>query len=484
MNPATINAKNITLTLAGSTTPLTALAGVTITYDATQNRALIDLSKLTDAQVPLTGTYTLKVTSQVTNFVAATAANPNPVMYSLDGAIQPLNPPTLNPSDLNRNQATNSPGFDTIFPTGNPDPNSNTPSTFTQTIPNALLGQAVPSLGTAGPTVFVRSDSGIPGDQNTDVTRPAFVGTVANTFPGAVGGLTVAVQFNAPNGTFTLKQGQDGRGYTGTPDLVVTTDAQGNFRFQAPEDLPDGLNRVRIIVVGQPDAAPLAGYSSLIEQSFRIDTTSPTISAAPLPPLSSLTSLTLNILDPILPQTLTDPFVVPAQLSEPALDPTSATNVSNYTLSYVPIGAPAGTVPTDASSFIIGATFQSTSARVLPSDPYKGQVVLSFAPNLPAGHYTLTAHRPEPGFVGITDAAGNPIDGNPSTPVRRTSPSASTSSRSRRSSRPTRPSARPRAWTPWTRPIPTRTSRPGRSRTTRSRFRASPRGPTRRRRPS
>ena len=75
-----------------------------------------------------------------------------------------------------------------------------------------------------------------------------------------------------------------------------------------------------------------------------------------------------------------------------------------------------GATPIDASSYIVGARFIPGANRVRPIDPFTGQVVLTFAPNLPAGTYTLTVHRPEPGFGGVTDAAGNAIDGNASTP--------------------------------------------------------------------
>jgi hypothetical protein len=399
MDPATINNTTVILyrsngngTNFGNAIPLTPDPRVTVRYDAATNRAVIDLSRLPDADVPLSDGYLVVVTTGARDRLGV----------ALDGQM-------TNPTLQTRN---------TVFPSGDADPLSTTSSMFFQVIP---------SLRTSGPDPFIRFDSGIAGDQNTDVTRPRFVGSVLNSFPGAIGGLQVAVQFNGlRNGTFDLRQGQDGRGYIGTPDLVTLTDGLGNFSFQAPRDLPDGLNRVRIVVVGQPDQPPFAGLSSVLELSFRVDTTTPAITGSNLdlpgnaiPRIQSFTGVSLNVIDPVLPSSALDPLIVPTQLSLPALDPTSAENISNYSLitlgSDNALGGTGSAADTDFSSFVTGARFVSTSNRRNPTDPYTARIDLSIASGLPSGRYVLIARRPQPGFGGITDAAGNPIDGDANT---------------------------------------------------------------------
>ena len=58
------------------------------------------------------------------------------------------------------------------------------------------------------------------------------------------------------------------------------------------------------------------------------------------------------------------------------------------------------------------ATYVSTSARVLSSDPYTGRIDFTFAPGLPTGNYQfeMIAASFMPG-VGLTDAAGNAFAG-------------------------------------------------------------------------
>ena len=97
----------------------------------------------------------------------------------------------------------------------------------------------------------------------------------------------------------------------------------------------------------------------------------------------------------------------------PALDPSTATNTSNYSL--INLGsdnAPGGTgsaADIDYSRFITSAIYQDTSKRVTTADSYTGNITLLFAPGLPAGRYEVIAKRPTTLTSGITDAAGNGI---------------------------------------------------------------------------
>ncbi len=105
------------------------------------------------------------------------------------------------------------------------------------------------------------SDTGIAGDQNTNVTQPQFIGQVYVPFPGSVAGDQVCVEFSGDNGgTTTLAVGGGGRGYSGTYDVLTTTDSTGTFTVTAPP-LPEGFQYAVAVVVGQPDQPPLPGYS-------------------------------------------------------------------------------------------------------------------------------------------------------------------------------------------------------------------------------
>ncbi len=109
------------------------------------------------------------------------------------------------------------------------------------------------------------------------------------------------------------------------------------------------------------------------------------------------------------PQGIGSPFAVPATaFNVPALDPITADNVNSYGLFLVNAS---GQILKDESSFITSATFASTSARVLTSDPYTGSVTLAFAPGLPAGSYEFLARSSAYGGTGLSDAAGNPFYG-------------------------------------------------------------------------
>ena len=162
------------------------------------------------------------------------------------------------------------------------------------------------------------SDSGIKGDQNTNVQRPTFNGQIGANFLGAIANLVVLVEFNGLHGgKIDLGPGANGRGFVGNYDGLAVTDSAGRFTVVAPTNLPDGFNRVRFLVIGQADAPPLPGLSTTIDQAFRVDTTRPLPdlsgthpSGASLPQdarISTLTNLSLFIVDPINPDLAEQP---------------------------------------------------------------------------------------------------------------------------------------------------------------------------------
>ncbi|MFO0954058.1 MAG: hypothetical protein U0835_23465 [Isosphaeraceae bacterium] len=278
------------------------------------------------------------------------------------------------------------------------------------------------------------SDTGIPGDQNTNLAQPRFVGQVYNSFPGTVANLNVYVQFNSLHGgSFTLGLGSGGRGVNnpGLADIPgFTTDANGRFEFTAPT-LPEGFSSVKIVVVGQPDLANNPnGLASETIRSFRVDLTPPHVTGAsltpggaalPLPapgvapiPVQQLTSLSLSVIDYSNPSS--SALATPSQVLFDAIDPSTAANVSNYSL-ILDRGKP---TERDLSSFITRAVF-TRIAPVYdnPANPttivaYQGRIDLTIASNLPAGVYTFIARANEGGFPGLRDAAGNSIDQDPS----------------------------------------------------------------------
>ncbi len=267
-------------------------------------------------------------------------------------------------------------------------------------------------------TMAPGSDTGIPNDQNTDLSQPQFIGQIYVPFPGSVAGDQVLVEFSGDNGgSTTLAVGGGGRGYSGTYDVLTTTNSSGGFTVTAP-NLPEGFQYAVALVVGQPDNPPLPGFSSTLTDSFRIDKTAPEITSASdsqgalfLPNqqpntnnVSSLSSLALTVLDPVNPQAA--PFGTPTTVQFDALDPTTAENVSNYSLVNL-------TTNTDESQYISSATF-------VPQDPtvnaagyitdFNGTINLTFNAGIPAGTYELIAHTHELQFPGLSDAAGNFLD--------------------------------------------------------------------------
>ena len=200
--------------------------------------------------------------------------------------------------------------------------------------------------------------------------------------------------------------------------MVAVTNAQGQFTIPYPAGfagLPDGENRVRVVVVGQTDSPPFPGLSSSQDYSFRVDRSLPYIGttdgsqATSIPnyaQINGLSTLTLDVVDPVSPTAIGSPFAVDPKLAIPALNPVQASNVQNYAL-YLITGAK--TVANE-SSFITSAAFTSTSARSLSSDPFTGQIALTFGPGLPAGQYIFLAYSTGvQGSLGLSDAAGNPL---------------------------------------------------------------------------
>ena len=263
-------------------------------------------------------------------------------------------------------------------------------------------------------------DTGIVGDQNTNNSEPEFVGQVYNTFPGTVAGLQVLVQFGGlHNGVVTLGVGGGGRGFTGTPDLTVTTNANGTFTVTPPAPLAEGFQQAVAVVIGQADAPPLPGFASAYTDAYRIDKTDPIITSAsftaggatlPLPPTAtnvpSLSTLTLNVQDPsnpVPPSALATPSLVVFQ----ALNPATVDNISNYSL--------INTSDNNAneSSFISTATFTATAPTLDGTGnyilDYNGVINLTFLSGLPAGNYQFVVHTTENQYPGLTDAAGNPL---------------------------------------------------------------------------
>jgi hypothetical protein len=430
MRASTINPATVILARTGSSgvwnnptnVLLNTIPGFAINYDPTSNRATIDLTKIPQSQLP-SDNYALIVEPTVTDVVG------NQIAGAFNG------PPPQ--------------GDNGIFPSGTYDSKGKLipGTTFIQYLPNQVLqAPIIQSVGldqTLGPPSSPNtSDTGIPNDQNTKVTNPFIAGHIASPFLTALSGVTVVAEFNGlHSGAFGLSQGAGGRGYSGMIDVSTTTDAGGNFVLQAPGNLPDGLNQVRLIVIGQSEASPLPGLSSLRDASFRVDTSDPLIQGAgdlvtdakspsgqdfvPVAGganLSVLSNLSIAVIDPVNPTDLGDPFAVPTQLQFPALDPNTANNLSNYTLLLVgPQGtsSPNLSTATDESSFITGATFVPTDAsfaaapnRQQTNTPYFGRVDLTFAPGLPSGQYVLVMRYPQSGFTGVADAAGNPIIGN------------------------------------------------------------------------
>jgi hypothetical protein len=403
MDPNTINPPSVQVVRAGNDgvfgtsddVNLSGLPGYAVTYHANfgslTNVAIIDLSALDQSALP-SGRYALWISDVLTDIVG----------NRLDGE------------------------FNGVFPSGDGkglpaedndgDPFFQDRGVVTFTAPNILIV-----------TVDPLDDTGIGGDQNTNNRQPRFTGQVSAAFPGALSGLQVYAQWNALHGgTFDLAVGPNGRGISpgSNPDVVTTTDDQGRFSFQVPSLLNDGFHQLRVIVVGKPEISGQDGRASQRDQAFRIDTTLPLLASINVQNGDLINNLgggiSLSVEDRVQPLDLGSPFAVPTQFQVDALNPETATNISNYRLinlgSDNAVGGTGSAADVDLSNFITGATFTDTSNRTATDQPYTGRVDLSFATGLPAGRYQLIARFPQGGLTGVTDAAGNAADGDGATP--------------------------------------------------------------------
>ncbi|MDR3620298.1 MAG: S8 family serine peptidase, partial [Paludisphaera borealis] len=385
MNPATITTSNLFVARQGNTgnwsnpINLNLDPRVKLTYDALTNTATLDYSGLPQTAMP-SDNYAIVVKSGPGGVTDA-------VGNQLDG------------------------NFNGTFPSGDNVPGGD----FVQILGYQLLQPPVVTAFQLTPG----TDSGLPSDQNTNISQPSFIGQIYSPFPGSVANLQVVVEFNALHGGgFDLAVGAGGRGFSGSYDVQTSTDVNGKFTFQAPF-LPQGFQRVRIVVVGQPDTPPLPGYASFADRAFRIDQSAPQITGAsqsdgsPFPSfLPTLDSLSLYTQDPSLQAA--GYLATPSQVVYPALDPSTATNVSNYSL-YRALGNGQNQ---DLSQYIIKATYVALPPTLDPSGAfittYQGRIDLTFAPGLPAGVYQLAAHTKETwngkSYPGLFDAAGNALN--------------------------------------------------------------------------
>ncbi len=262
---------------------------------------------------------------------------------------------------------------------------------------------------------------------------PTFIGQVATELPRhgvRADAAAVLIEFNALHGGVLNLAPLSGRGFTGSFDVQVTTNANGTFTVPAPF-LPEGFQNVRLVV-----SRPAGRASRRRRASLRFSTTSLpdrqhrshgrksapdlTPGAVNLPlgttstPLNSLTTLSLDVVDPASPAT--GPLATPAAVLYPAANPLTASNISNYSLINLdqPNSPDFSRFITSATFVATGADFQSAPNRLLPSTPYFGRIDLTFAPGLVAGHYQFIVHTAETvngvTYTGLTDAAGNPLD--------------------------------------------------------------------------
>ena len=115
----------------------------------------------------------------------------------------------------------------------------------------------------------------------------------------------------------------------------------------------------------------------------------------PPPPtsISTLNSLWLTATDPVNPQVA--PLGTPNTFLFPAIDPATASNISNYSLVNT-------TTNTDESQYITSATLVPEAATA-PNGyvtAYNAQIDLTFTPGMPFGNYEFIAHTqraPVPG---------------------------------------------------------------------------------------
>ena len=217
---------------------------VRITYDAATNTATLDFSALDQSQLP-SDQYALVILAGDNGGPGVTDLAGN----FLDGE------------------------FNGVFPSGNGNPTGPSGNErFTQFFGfRALTAPVVTSF-----QLTDASDTGIKGDGNTNLTWARVHRPGGRQLPRhglrADRSWSSSTACTAVFSTWCPVRG--GRGFVGNFDVVVTTDANGTFRVQAPF-LPEGYNSVRIVVVGQPDAPLLPGLSSAYTSAFRIDRRAP-----------------------------------------------------------------------------------------------------------------------------------------------------------------------------------------------------------------
>ena len=393
LNPATVNQTNLYVFRTASPTSgtydpgyvvVSNLPGAVVSYNASTRTATIDLSAVPQTSLP-SGRYLITATNGITD----TVGNP------LNGQFSGVFPSGINPSSPAGTYFVQDLGVINVQP--------------------PLISSLILAPG---------SDTGIPGDNDTNSPTPSFIGQVTALFPNTNAGLQVYAQFNGIShpglltGGLNLGSAGAGRGVVGQYDVIARTDANGRFTINYPagvSPLPEGQNQIRVVVVGQPDAPNVAGLSSSITTTFQVDRTlayvgtlngtSPT-SVLQDSSINSLSTMTISVVDPVNPTSRVSPFAVNAQTNVPALNPTTANNLANYSL-YLITGV---NQYIDQSSFIKNAVFASTSNRVLTSDPFTGTITLSFAAGLPQGRYVLYVRGPATAAGGgVTDAAGNSI---------------------------------------------------------------------------
>ena len=402
--PQTINTSDIFVeyynSVDGSGNPiwqnLNNFPGVTVTYNATTFTATLNYNALNQSQLP-TGHYLLDILSG------------QPI---LDSSGKPTGNYYPGVTDLVGNKLDGE--FSGVFPSGNGQPGGD----FQEDLGTLTL--AAPVITSL--QLLPQYDTGIKGDENTNINMPTFIGQAYAAFPGTLSGLTVYAEFNSLHGGVNDLT-TNGRGFTGDYDVKVQTDANGTFEIPAPF-LPEGFTSLRLVVVAQPDSPPEAGLASQYDHNFRIDETAPQVIQASLTatknptPLASNTNLnTLTALSLDVQDANNPPFgalATPTAIYFTALDPTTASNISNYSLI---IPATSTTPAQDYSRFIATAKFVATGSdyfsapsRTSTSDPYYGRVDLTFTQGLPEGNYVFTAHSQGGQYTGITDAAGNPIN--------------------------------------------------------------------------
>src|SRR5271157_1579314 len=383
MNPSTITLANVYVERQGGTgnwlTPinLNNYPGVTIAYNPLTNTATLDYSGLPQTEMP-TDDYAIVVKSGPTGVTDL-------VGNELDGE------------------------FSGSFPSGNGVAGGNF---FEELGVKVLLAPVFTTFQMTPAT-----DTGIAGDQNTNKLQPQFIGQVYNSFPGTVANLPVYVEFSGLHGgNLDLAPGGSPPnyiGFVGNYDVPATTNSAGTFTI-APPALPEGFQYAQVVVVGLPDNPP--GLSSSQEYAFRIDKSPPTVlgvasvNGAPPPTpsnFSSLQTLTLNVQDPVK-QTPTY-LATPSQVLYAAIDPSTAANISNYSL----IRLNSDGTQTDESQYITTATFTATAPTYTTGGTYiadyNGVINLTFSTGIPAGNYELIAHTKEQQYPGLLDAAGNPL---------------------------------------------------------------------------